>query len=146
MQSITRSDDTDESLPRRPPRGRRAKAMLVIALTAAAFLLYSRGWSTQRLDLPDGRTYDVLNWDRHTSITIESDGRRTSEEYFWVRYYTNSRDFEAMRTDARALAPALTRFADTLGLKKMKVEATHPLLWRHFPIVVYSAWIRLVRD
>lgn len=117
----------------------------MVAIVAAAYL-YWRGWKTQLLRLPDGRTYDVLNWDRHVSLILEPDGRRSAEHYFWVRYYSDTRDLNAMRREASDIAPFIWHFADSLGYRTLQIDPAYPLLFRHFPIAVFSTPIRFVRD
>ena len=133
------------SRTRRSSRRLRPVGLAVVAIVTAAYF-YSRGWSTQLLRLPDGRTYDVLNWDRHVSIVIEPDGGRTTEHYFWVRYYSGTRDLDAMRREARDIAPFIGHFADSLGYRTLQLDPAYPLLFRHFPIVVFSTPMRFVRD
>lgn len=117
----------------------------MVAIITAAYL-YSLGWKTQLLRLPDGRTYDVLNWDRHVSLIIEADGRQSTEHYFWARYYSDTRDLDAMRREARDIAPVIWDYADSLGYRKVQIDPAYPLLFRHFPIVVFSTPMRFVRD
>jgi hypothetical protein len=146
---MSASTDNDEvpitSLTRRSWKRGRWVVLALLAIVTAAYL-YSRGWRTQLLRLPDGRTYDVLNWDRHTSINVGPDGGRTTEQYFWVRYYSSTRDISAMRREASDIAPFIYHFVDSLGYRTLQIDPAYPLLFRHFPIAVLSTSMRFVRD
>ena len=113
-----------------------------IAIAAA----HSVGWSTQPLTLTDGRTFAVLNFDRHTSIVLKTNGQRLVEHYFWVRYWASSRNRDSMFQEARALAPALYGVADSLGYTLMELSPSQPLLFRLLPLGAVSLHIRFTRD
>jgi hypothetical protein len=123
---------------------RRWRWPVLVALALLAFLYY-RGWSTELLSFSDGRSFDVLNYDRHVSYTILRDGSRTSERMFWVRYYSNV-DGEASLDEARQLAPNLFPVAESLGYTILRLDPSHPLFRRHFPLAVLSYRLRFERD
>ena len=127
---------------------RRRRWVIGIALgLALAAYLYSRGWATQDWRLADGRTIQVLNWDRHLSITVDpSGGAPERDSYFWVRYYAESRDRESMLAEARGLAPLLFPTADSLGYMTMQLDPSYPVGSRLFPIAVVSWHVRFKRD
>jgi hypothetical protein len=130
---------------RRSSRRWRWVGLAVLVIVTAAYS-YSRGWKTQLLRLPDGRTYEVLNWDRHVSLILEPDGRRSAEHNFWMRYYSNAKGIDAMRREARDIAPFICHYADSLGYRTLQIDPAYPLLFRHFPIAVFSTPMRFVRD
>lgn len=132
--------------PSPPKRRRRRWPWVVGAGLLILCVLHVRGWSTQPLTLADGRRFDVLNFDRHVSYGLQSDGRRTERRYFWVRYYATSSDSEAMLAEARSLAPALYPIADSLGFELMQLSPSHPILVRWFPLGVVSTNIEFARD
>jgi hypothetical protein len=109
-------------------------------------VLYYRGWSTQPLNLRDGRSFDVLNYDRHTSYMLSPDGARHTEHYFWVRYYANTTGLDSVRAEARLLAPVLFPIADSLGYSRLKLEPSRPLFLRQFPLAVFSLTLEFARD
>jgi hypothetical protein len=115
-------------------------AMLVLGT------LYSRAWSSEPLALADGRAFDVLNFNRHVSYIVELDGSRRTEHLFWVRYWANTEGTDAMRVEARQLAPALFPIAEQLGYGILKLEPADPLLLRRFPLVIWSTPLRYERD
>ena len=80
---------------------------LFAALVLLGGLAYSHAWATEPLRLPDGRVFQVLNFDRHTSYSLGRDGSRQQEQYFWVRYYTNASAPDSVSQEARHLAAAL---------------------------------------
>jgi hypothetical protein len=128
------------------PRRRRRARWVVVALVILLGVLYSRGWSTQPLTLSDGRSFEVLNFDRHISYLVDRDGSRTTEHSFYVRYYSDAEGMDAMGAEARDLAPSLFPIAERLGYSILKLQAARPLLFRHFPLVIFSTNLRFVRD
>ena len=118
---------------------------LVLAAAVLA-ALHSRGWATQPLVLADGRTFDVLNFDRHTSIMLSMDGTRETEEMLWVRYYASSSDADAMVAEAKTLAPALFPIADRLGLDILRLSPSRPIFVELLPFGVFSSDVRFERN
>jgi hypothetical protein len=118
----------------------------IISGVLLAGYCYARGWTTQQLVLQDGRSYEMLNWDRHLSITVDPGGTTSRDTYFWVRYYSNYRSLDAMTAEAKRIAPQIWQFADSLRYTQMKVEPTYPLLFRHFPILTFSTTVWYTRD
>ena len=114
----------------------------MVGLVGLAAVLYYRGWSTQPLELADGRTFQVLNFDRHVSYMLERSGQTTTDRYFWVRYYSSSSDQTTMLAEARTLAPALWPIADSLGFQALVLQPSYPVLFRHFPLAVVSWALR----
>ena len=111
-------------------------------LVGLGAILYYRGWSTQPLQLRDGRTFQVLNFDRHVSYAVAPDGHTSASRYFWVRYYSSTSDQAAMLAEARTIAPALWPIADSLGFQALVLQPSYPLLFRHFPLAVVSWTLR----
>src|SRR5262245_51832256 len=126
---------TGEAVTTARPRGSLRLWLGLFTLFVAA-ALYARAWSTQSLVLRDGRTFAVLNFDRHVTIQIGPDGSREAEHYFWVRYYSHSRSTDGMLEEARALAPVLSPMADSLGYTLMQLSPSRPLLSQTFPLGV----------
>lgn len=110
-------------------------------------IVHSRLWATQPLRLPDGRSFAVLDFEPHTSVSLAPDGTQTTEEMFWVRYYANyPEDSAAVIAEARNLAPALYAIADGLYLDIMRLSPSRPIFVRAFPLGVASRELRFERD
>jgi hypothetical protein len=142
------SDVTAESSS---PAGRQIRrkywvGAALIATVALLLHLYSAGWSTQRLTLRDGRSYDVLNWDRHISYSVAPDGRRSAEQYFWVRYYSRFRQPAQMLQEARGLLLVVSPVAESAGYAMVKIEPSYPSLSERFPVAVHSWSVTFARD
>jgi hypothetical protein len=124
-------------------RGFRWLVALVVVAGIAWFLYTPR----QVLKLGNGRRYELLQWDRNLSVTINPrSGTQTSEQRFLVVYYSDSTGLEPMRREARAMAPFITQFADTLGVNVMVIRPTTPILTRAFPLARRSWQVRYERD
>ena len=107
--------------------GRRARVIVVaFAVLCAIGLCMPRKSQPAYWRLADGRKFQILNWDRHTQITMSSAVvPESASYYFWVRYITSTHDPDSMATEARELAPLLYRIADSLGFSKLHLDPTY---------------------
>jgi hypothetical protein len=113
-------------------------------LLLAAYFLHT---STKPLTLSDGRRFDVLQYDRNTLALYDpKTGQWDREQRLLVKYYSNSRDRDSMLVEARALAPALFRIADSLGLRVLFLEPAKPLFLRSYPLLIITWHVRFVHD
>jgi hypothetical protein len=115
----------------------------VAALAAILCYLYTPTTSA----VFGGRRVDVLQYTRHTSFQIDPrSGAKSREEYLRLYYYAGARGDEARAGEARLIASALFPVADSLGLPKMLLLASRPLLVRRLPGLVISRHYRFQRD
>lgn len=127
-------------------KGRRIGFMGSIFVLITLATMHARGWATQPLQLTDGRVFQVLNFDRHVSVTLSPDGTRETEHMFWVRYYANTKDAEGMLAEAKSLAPTLFPIADSLGYSILRLTPSKPIFTRLLPLGVISREVRFERD
>jgi hypothetical protein len=119
----------------------------ILCAVGLAMYLYARAWSTHAWRLADGRSFQVLNWDRDLSIALDPAGAKVgTDSYFWVRYYASSRNRDSMLVEARGLAPLLYPIADSLGFQSLHLDPSYPVGSRTFPLAVISWHLRFKRD
>lgn len=129
-----------------PARPRRRGRLLLASVVVLVCVLYYSQWSTESLRLNDGREFAVLNFDRHVSFRVGPGNVRDTVRYFWVRYYANTREPDALVSEARELAPALFPIAQQQGFNRLQLDPSRPIFLRHFPLAIVSRSVRFERN
>jgi len=141
-----------KSLPRpmssdSPSRNHLSK---LLWLGAAAIMLVLGGalfTPTKALNLPDGRHFDLLQYDRNTLALYDpKTGTWDRQQRLLIKYYSAYGTSDSMLAEARNLAPQFFRIADSLGLRMILMNPSRPLLVRGFPLLVTSWEVRFVHD
>jgi hypothetical protein len=102
---------------------------------------------TKTLNLPDGRHFDLIEYERNT-LALYNPRKRTweREDRLLVKYYSDYGTTDSMLAEARGLAPRFFGVADSLGLRAVLLNPSRPLLARGFPLVVTSWDAHFVHD
>jgi len=122
------------------PWERRARlviiAFVVMCAAGLCFALTDRHPTYVRF--PDGRRFQMLNWDRHFRVVLSQSGLpESTTTYFWVRYVSAYHDLDSMSAEARSLAPMLYPVADSLGLVALRVEP----MYVQGQVLAYHEWL-----
>lgn len=119
-------------------------------LGAAAIMLALGGvlfTPTKALTLPDGRHFDLLQYDRNTLALYDpKSGTWDREQRLLIKYYSAYGTSDSMLAEARTIAPLFFPVADSMELHIVLLNPSRPLLARGFPLLVTSWSARFVRD
>ena len=130
-----------------PSRSHLAK---LLWLGAAAIMLLLGGalfTPTRTLDLPDGRHFDLLQYDRNTLALYDpKSGTWDREQRLLIKYYSTYSTSDNMLAEARTIAPLFYSVADSMGVHIILLNPSRPLLARGFPLLVTTWNARFVRD
>ena len=131
----------------RPRRTLVLRLLIVTGLILIVLVTIAFHVTTRPLGLTDGRRYEMIRYvQERVALYHPKTGQWEHENRLVVQYYSAYTEMNAMRAEARTIAPAFFRIADSLGLKALLMQPAKPLLLRSFPLVTWSWDVRYEPD